>query len=145
MQDRQFRVHPVNEYSSGQLMIASTLMIPKKSFCSLMLPVLGFMKYFVKFQNLSLTASNLPAIFLEGLPAVFLEGNLSRFSGINAQYSMNLFPKAVKIARKKLFTGLLIVPSTNFIVYSFAVLICRMTPIKRLIFWLRAALNSSYI
>jgi len=68
-----------------------------------MLPVLGFMKYFAKFQKLGLNASNLPAVFLEGLPAVFLEGSLSHFSGITAQYSMNLFPKAAKIARKKTF------------------------------------------
>jgi len=79
-----------------------------------MLPVLGFIKYFAKFQKLGLKASNLPAlfleglpaIFLEGLPAIFLEGSLSRFSGINAQYFMNLFPKAAKIARKQLFTSL---------------------------------------
>ena len=68
-----------------------------------MLPVLGFMKYFAKFQKLGLTASNLPAVFLEGLPAIFLEGSVSRFSGINAQHFMNLFPKAAKMGRKRLF------------------------------------------
>jgi len=47
------------------------------------------------------------------LPAVFLEGSLSRFSGINAQYYMNLFPKAAKIARKRLFTSLLILIANN--------------------------------
>jgi len=68
-----------------------------------MLPVLGFMKYFAKFQKLGLKASNLPAVFLEGLPAVFLEGSLSRFIGINSQYFMNLFPKAAKNSSQKTF------------------------------------------
>jgi len=79
-----------------------------------MLPVLGFMKYLAKFQKLGLMASNLPAIFFEGLPTVFLEGSLSRFSWINAQYFMNLFPKAAKIAHKIFFMALLIIKLISF-------------------------------
>ena len=54
--------------------------------------ILGFMEYFANRQKLGLKASN--------LPGVFLEGSLSRFSGINAQHFMNLFPKVAKITRK---------------------------------------------
>ena len=71
-----------------------------------MVPVLGSMKYLAKFQKLVLKTSS--------LPAVFLEGRLSRVSGINAQYFMNLFPKAAKIARKILFTALLIIKLISF-------------------------------
>ena len=63
-----------------------------------MVPVLGFMKYLAKFQKLGLKTSS----------------SLSRFSGINAQYFMNLFPKAAKIARKILFTALLIIKLISF-------------------------------
>ncbi|MFO8163257.1 MAG: hypothetical protein R6T98_01835, partial [Desulfatiglandales bacterium] len=86
---------------------------------SLMMPILGFIKCFAKFQKLGLKASNLPAIaslrsLRRGGRACPPSHPLRRggraicpaCSGINAQHFLNLFPKVAKIARKRLFTSL---------------------------------------